>query len=326
MDRPLVLAAAGAPAAAGTTAQRPSGAEPAARATLPGMKAILAEGLSKVFENGVQAVTGLDLAVEPGEIFCFLGPNGAGKTTTVRLLNGILTPTAGRSSILGVPSADEAVRRQTATLAELAQMYEHLSVLENLLFYARMYGLPEAEARARSEELLGRMGLWEKRDLKLGSFSTGMKKRAHLARTLLHRPKVIFLDEPTSGLDPEAALQVTQLFRRLAQESGTTIFLCTHNLPLAEGVCDTFGFIREGHLVAGGSRDQMIRSAGERQRVEIDTLTGRHELEFDEPAEIDDLIRRVQAGGEKVIEVRIRRPTLEEVYFRHVGRSGDGLV
>ncbi len=283
------------------------------------MKAILAEGLSKVFENGVQAVSGLDLAVEPGEIFGFLGPNGAGKTTTVRLLNGILTPTSGRSAILGIPSSDEEVRRFTATLAETAQMYEHLSALQNLLFYGRMYGLPEAQLRSRSEELLARLGLWEKRELKLGSLSTGMKKRAHLARILLPRPRVIFLDEPTSGLDPQAARQVARLIRRLAGESGTTIFLCTHNLPLAEGVCDTFGFIREGRLVAGGSREQMIRAAGERQRVEIDTLAGRQVFEFDGLEEIDGLIRRVQAAGGKVTEVRIRRPSLEEVYFRHIG-------
>ena len=178
----------------------------------------------------MRAVGGLDLAVEAGEIFGFLGPNGAGKTTTVRLLNGILAPTAGRSAILGLPSADEAVRRQTATLAELAAMYGHLSALRTCS------STPASTA-------------WRRR-------RPARAPRSLLARVLLHRPRVIFLDEPTSGLDPQAARQVTRLIRGLALESGTTIFLCTHNLPLAEGVCDTFGFIREGRLVAGGSRER----------------------------------------------------------------------
>jgi ABC-2 type transport system ATP-binding protein len=290
------------------------------------MKAIEAEGLSKTFENGVEAVIGLDLAVERGEIFGFLGPNGAGKTTTVRLLNGVLTPTSGRSAILGIPSQDDRVRRQTATLAELAQMYGHLSVAANLRFFARMYGIEGRPAADRIEELLTRMQLWEKRDMRLATLSTGMRQRVHLARTLLHRPEVVFLDEPTSGLDPEAALQVTALIGRLARERGTTVFLCTHNLPLAEGICHTFGFLRAGQLVAAGSREQMIRAAAGSQKVEIRTLTGRHELDFGEPGEIDGLIRRVQAGGEKVTEVLIHRPSLQDAYFRHIGRRGDELV
>ena len=133
------------------------------------MIAIETRGLSKTFDNGVEAVKGVDLKVERGEICGFLGPNGSGKTTTIRLLNGTLTPTRGESFVLGNASQDEIIRLKTATVAELAQMYEGMSVYQNLLFFAAMYDLEGEEAEKRIEEQLTRMQLWEKKDLKLGS-------------------------------------------------------------------------------------------------------------------------------------------------------------
>jgi ABC-2 type transport system ATP-binding protein len=288
--------------------------------------AIEAHNLGKVYDNGVIGITELELAVDQGTIFGFLGPNGAGKTTTVRLLNGTLTPTAGSSTVLGTVSQDEEVRRVTATLAESALMYENMTVLDNLRFFAAMYDMQPREADRRIEELLRRLGLWEKRNLKLGSFSTGMKKRVYLARTLLHRPKIIFLDEPTSGLDPDASLQVTRLIERLARETGTTILLCTHNLPLAEDICDVFGFIRDGKMVACGKREEMIRSIMDTQRVRIRTLENTHDLEYEREQEINALVRRVMDDGEHIVDVRILRPTLQEVYFHYIGRREDELA
>ncbi|MBN1837458.1 MAG: ABC transporter ATP-binding protein [Spirochaetales bacterium] len=285
------------------------------------MIAIQTQGLTKVFDNGVQAVRDLTLRIEGGRIFGFLGPNGAGKTTTVRLLNGTLTPTAGSSRILGLESRSEEIRRRTATLAEEARMYEHMSVLDNLRFFAAMYDLPRPQADQAIRTLLERMGLWEKRDLALGSFSTGMKKRVHLSRTLLHQPEILFLDEPTSGLDPEGARQVTDLIRALAREQGTTVFLCTHNLFLAERICDLFGFIRSGELVASGTREDLIRRSTDKPEVEIRSDRGSERFRYDDEAEIDALVRRVQGQGRRIIEVRPLRPTLEEVYFRTIGRS-----
>jgi ABC-2 type transport system ATP-binding protein len=285
------------------------------------VNAIDAEGLTKVFDKRIRAVSGLTLHIEQGKIFGFLGPNGAGKTTTIRLLNGTLSPTAGSSRVLGFESQDQEIRRRTATLAEEAQMYEHMSVLDNLRFFAHMYDMQPAHAEARIRTLLERMNLWEKRELKLGSLSTGMKKRVYLCRTLLHRPEIIFLDEPTSGLDPEAATRVTELIRTLAREHETTIFLCTHNLFLAERICDRFGFIHSGELVGTGTREELIRAHTEQPRVEIRTDAGIERFEYREEAEIDALVRRLQGQGKRIVEVRPLRPTLEEVYFRTIGRN-----
>jgi ABC-2 type transport system ATP-binding protein len=290
------------------------------------MKAIQADGLTKIFPGGIAAVRDLTLEVEGGQIFGFLGPNGAGKTTTLRLLNGTLLPSGGSSTVLGRSSRDEEVRSRTATLAEEAKMYEHMSVQENLRFFARMYDLSAQEAQRRLHELLERMHLWDKRDRKLGSFSTGMKKRVYLARTLLHSPEILFLDEPTSGLDPEAAGQVTDLIRSLAREQGVSVFLCTHNLVLAERICDVFAFLRAGTLRAIGSRERLLQSNQEEKKVRIRTLDSSTLHTFGKEDEIDGIVRQLQGGGEKIVEVQILRPTLEDVYFRTVGRSEDELV
>ena len=282
--------------------------------------AIKTSHLTKVFPGGIRAVSDLDLTVRQGEVFGFLGPNGAGKTTTVRLLNGTLEPTAGQIKIFDRESQNDDTRMQTATLAEDAHMYEHMSGWENLMFFARLYEISRAEAGQRVESLLKRMGLWNRRDGKVGAYSTGMRKRTQLARALIHRPRILFLDEPTSGLDPEGALEVTNLIRQLAEQEATTVFLCTHNLFLAEGICSTFGFLRAGELVACGNREQLISANLEELRVEIRTLTGVHDFTYENDEQINGLIDRVQAGGEKVVEVRRLRPSLEDVYFSYVGR------
>jgi len=290
------------------------------------MHAIEAHGLCKRYANGVEAVRDLDLAVDAGEIFGFLGPNGSGKTTTVRLLNGSLTPSAGTSRVLDAPSQADASRASTATLTEQAQMYERLSVVENLRFYAAMYDDADhrgadAIGEGRIDELLHRMRLWEKRDAKLGTLSTGQRKRAQLARTLLHRPKILFLDEPTSGLDPDAALEVTTLIRELARESATTVFLCTHNLAMAERVCDRFGFLKTGMLVAQGRTEELIRAATREHVVTIRTTQGARDYPFDRDEDITRRIREVLDQGLSILEVRRKLPTLEDVYFEHIGRT-----
>lgn len=284
------------------------------------MKAIVTQGLGKVYDNGVQAVKDLTLEIEQGTIFGFLGPNGSGKTTTVRLLNGTLGPTGGRSTVLGLPPQDDQVRARTSTLAELARMYDQLSVLENLRFFAGLYGLSRASADAKIEELLTKLELWDKRGEKLGSFSTGMQKRVYLARVLVSNPEVIFLDEPTSGLDPDSGLQVTELIRDLAVERGTTIFLCTHNLPLAERICDIFGFMHEGTLVACGTKEELAGELISSKKVVITTTKGTHEHDLKRDEEINDKILEVIRAGESVTEVRIERPDLEALYFHYLSR------
>ncbi len=285
------------------------------------MVAVETNNLGKTYENGVEAVKNLSFSVAKGEIFGFLGPNGSGKTTTVRLLNGTLTPSAGSSYVLGIASGDEQVRMKTATLAELGQMYDSLTVEENLLFFANMYDVPLSRAKERMDRFLANMQLLEKKKLKLGSFSTGMKKRVQLVRTLMHDPEIIFLDEPTSGLDPESALQVNDLIKNLASEQGTTVFLCTHNLPLAERICDTFGFIRKGELVKTGKKEELIRSAMTKREVLIRTAEGELRFAFDGESDINRIIRETMDKGKHILEVRMEKPSLEDVYFHYIGRQ-----
>jgi len=287
------------------------------------MPAIVAEKLNKTYEGGVHALKDLDLAVEPGTVFGFLGPNGSGKTTTVRLLNGTLVPTKGSARVLGMSPEDEAIRMRTSTLAELAKMYEALTVMENLEFFAGLYGIEGDRAKQKIRQLLTTFELWEKREQKLGTFSTGMQKRVHLARTLVNDPEIIFLDEPTSGLDPESALQVTELVNELAKEKGRTVFLCTHNLSLAERICDAYGFIHEGSLVAVGTKDELTRAVIRTNRVRITTSVGPHEFEFEEEEEINGHIRGLMDAGEYVREVRIEVPDLETVYFHYIRRQNE---
>lgn len=289
------------------------------------ISAVETSGLCKTFDNGVTAVKELSFTVKKGEVFGFLGPNGAGKTTTVRLLNGTLIPTSGDSSVLGISSRREEIRKRTSTLAELAQMYESLSIQENLRFFARLYDLDGKNAEERIGELLKKMGLFEKRNLKLGSFSTGMKKRVYLARTLLHQPELLFLDEPTSGLDPDSAKQINALIRRLAQEEGCTIFLCTHNLSLAEGICDSFGFIDQGTLVKWGGREELIKEVSAKDTLIVKTDKAERKFPLSDRTEINSHLKGIMEKGEYILDVSIYRPSLEDLYFTFVGRKYDEL-
>ncbi len=201
--------------------------------------------LGKKYDGSVMALRDLSISVEPGEIFGLLGPNGAGKTTTVRLLNGTLVPTAGGATVLGYPAGDERIRSETATVAELAQLYEHMSVVENLFFFASLYGIDPNGVAKRVDELLDLLAIPDRRDTRLGALSTGLKKRVHIARALLHRRRLLFLDEPTSGLDPESARHVIGLVRNLAEHEEASVFLCTHINTAIRRVMETGAHILE---------------------------------------------------------------------------------
>jgi ABC-2 type transport system ATP-binding protein len=279
-------------------------------------------GLGKTYPNGVTGLTDLTMAVEAGEICGLLGPNGAGKTTTVRLLNGTLSATEGHSRILGIEGDSEYVRKRTATLAELAQLYEQLSVADNLRFFGALYDIPRAHLEERIDSLLGRMGLAEKKELKLGSFSTGMRKRVQLARTLLNEPEILFLDEPTAGLDPEASAEVISLIDSLARAEGTTVLLCTHNLSLAERICDSFGFLDSGRLVAFGKKKELFDSVRSEQLVRIVSQLGEEDHPFDHYSDINGIISTVMERGGEIRDVTVLEPSLEDVYFHFVGKNG----
>ena len=293
------------------------------------MYAVELHNLSKTYPGGKQAVQNVSLELEPGEVFGFLGPNGAGKTTTVKLLNGMLTPTEGICRVLGSDPAlePEKVHAVSGVVTEHARMYENLTGLENLVFYAELYGISADEAARRSESLLKEMELEEAKDRKLAVWSTGMRQRLSLARALIHRPKILFLDEPTSGLDPESAQNVNRMIREMAENSGITVFLCTHQLRYAQEICTRYGLIEEGRLLAEGTLDELRSETFSRITLQIragsmppemgfrQTGAQEYEASIRSEDEIPEIVRRIAAAGGDIYKVEARQPDLEDIYF-----------
>ena len=293
------------------------------------MYAVELHNLSKTYPGGKQAVQNVSLELEPGEVFGFLGPNGAGKTTTVKLLNGMLTPTEGICRVLGSDPAlePEKVHAVSGVVTEHARMYENLTGLENLVFYAELYGISADEAARRSESLLKEMELEEAKDRKLAAWSTGMRQRLSLARALIHRPKILFLDEPTSGLDPESAQNVNRMIREMAENSGITVFLCTHQLRYAQEICTRYGLIEEGRLLAEGTLDELRSETFSRITLQIragsmppemgfrQTGAQEYEASIRSEDEIPEIVRRIAAAGGDIYKVEARQPDLEDINF-----------
>jgi ABC-2 type transport system ATP-binding protein len=198
------------------------------------------------------ALSPLRLTIEEGEVFGFLGPNGAGKTTTLKLLMGLVFPTAGTARILGAEMNDPQVKSQIGFLPEQPYFYDHLSARELLNYYAQLSGVPAKGRTARVEQMLARVGLGDSANVQLRKFSKGMLQRVGLAQAILHDPKLVFLDEPMSGLDPMGRREVRELIRQLRHE-GKTVFFSTHILSDAEALCDRVGVIHQGELRGVGS-------------------------------------------------------------------------
>jgi ABC-2 type transport system ATP-binding protein len=224
--------------------------------------------LTKIFSPNIAAVNQLSLTVKEGEIFSFLGPNGAGKTTTVRLLATLLIPTSGHASVLGrnilEKDASLELRKNIGILTDRPNLYLRLTAKRNLLFFAKMYGVPHEEAKRRIEELAHQFNLTERLDSSAASYSKGMKQKLGILRAMVHSPPLLFLDEPTAGLDPVAQANVRDMIDLAASELATTIFMTTHNLPEAERLADKIGIITNGKLITTGStldlRSQVSKS------------------------------------------------------------------
>ena len=218
-------------------------------------------GLTKRFGSLV-AVRDLDLAVEAGELFGFLGPNGAGKTTTVRMLVGLLQPTAGTAVVAGHDVLEEPleVKRAVGYLAEVPYLYEKLTGAEFLRFVGGLHGLTDAESDERAERLLALFDLGEKRDELVQGYSRGMRQKLGLSAALLHEPRVLLLDEPLAGFDPRSAARAEEVLRELCGR-GVSVLMCTHVLEIAERMCDRIGILDRGQLIAVGSMDELRRQA-----------------------------------------------------------------
>jgi ABC-2 type transport system ATP-binding protein len=219
----------------------------------PDGAAIEVQGLTKLFREK-RAVDDVSFRVARGRFFGFLGPNGAGKSTTIKMLTGLLRPTAGRMWIEGLDVAREAlaVKRLIGVLPEELPLYERLSGEEYLQFAGRMYGLGRAETGRRAEELLAFLSLHEDRGTLIVDYSQGMKKKLALAAALIHSPRVLFLDEPLNGIDPVSGRVVTDLLRRLAAR-GVTLFFTSHVLDVVERLCDEVAIVDRGRIVAQGT-------------------------------------------------------------------------
>jgi ABC-2 type transport system ATP-binding protein len=224
--------------------------------------AVEARGLRKVFGDLV-AVEGLDLAIRRGEVFGLLGPNGSGKTTTIRMLCGLMVPTAGAATVVGfdIIREPERLRRRIGYMSQRFGLYDDLTVVENLRFYASIYGLHGTALRARTAELLHDLDLDQRAGQLAGTLSGGWKQRLALACATAHRPAMLFLDEPTAGVDPASRRLFWQWIYRLARE-GTTILVTTHYMDEAER-CERLAFLSRGHLIALGTAAEVTTQFGQ---------------------------------------------------------------
>lgn len=299
------------------------------------MAVIETHGLTKRYGR-VVAVEDLNLEVEEGEVFGLLGPNGSGKTTTILMLLGLTEPTRGEARVLGLDPMREPlkVKSRVGYLPDQVGFYGELTAWENLRYTTRLLGLPEAEARARIEEVLKRMGLWEVRDRRVSAFSRGMRQRLGLAEVLLKRPKVAILDEPTLGLDPEAAREFLELIKGLKAE-GITILLSSHLLHQVQEVCDRVGLFHKGHLALLGTVEELaLRVLGGGYEILVEASPGLEEAfrrlegvarvaaeggryRILSSRDLRPELARIAVEQGELLSLSLRRPSLDEVYAHY---------
>jgi ABC-2 type transport system ATP-binding protein len=315
------------------------------------MAAIEAEGLRRTYKTHtgtlrrrtkeIEAVRGVDFAIEAGELFGLLGPNGAGKTTTIKMLITLLIPTAGKATVLGldvVENAHEVRKRIGYVFGGERGVYERLSGYDNLRYFAELYGVPPREQKRRIEELLELVGLKGREHERAEGYSRGMKQRLHVARGLLHDPEVLFLDEPTIGLDPVGARDVRAMIASLT-DAGKTVLLTTHYMFEADALCDRIAVITQGEIVAEGTPEQLKRGVAEGTVVEVEVygvgdealarvrgLGGVTAVAVEEREQAQVLVVQTGPGaqltqailgcldGSDVGRISHREPTLEDAY------------
>ncbi len=301
-------------------------------------RAIVVDGLVKRY-GPVTAVDGISFDVAPGEVFGFLGPNGAGKSTTIKMLCTLATPTAGRAEVAAHDVVTERldVRRHIGLVFQDTTLDTYLSAEQNLRFHAELYGMPKTAIASRMREVLEMVGLWERREGKVQTFSGGMRRRLEIARGLMHSPRVLFLDEPTVGLDPQTRSSIWGYIEELRRREDITIFLTTHYMDEAEN-CERIAIIDAGKIVVLDTPGRLKASVGT-DRVCISTADDGAAIaalrdRFGIEAEIHDgLVTFGVADGERFVprlfaelgvpiqSVSVARPSLDDVFMAYTGRT-----
>src|SRR4029078_2672064 len=304
------------------------------------MSVIEINNLTKDYEVGfwrkrkVRALDGLSLSIDGGQIFGFLGANGAGKTTTLKLLMRLMFPTDGSARILGHDIQDVSMHQRIGYLPENPYFYDYLTAREFLDYCVQIFGLPAAQRKKRTADLLARVNLDEKRwDTQLRKFSKGMLQRVGLAQSLVNDPEIVFLDEPMSGLDPVGRREVRDLIGALRDE-GKTVFMCSHILSDIEVLCDRVAILKRGKLAQVGFLDELRRKTEDPNRMKViargaDVEVLRQHLaeaeiaptprglriEIASEAEIDNVMAALRKSGGKIVSVQPVKQSLEELFL-----------
>jgi ABC-2 type transport system ATP-binding protein len=298
-------------------------------------------GIRRRASKEVEAVRGVSFQVEAGELFGLLGPNGAGKTTTIKMLITLLLPTSGTANVLGydvVKDPREVRKRVGYVFGGDRGLYERLSALDNLRYFAELYGVPAREQRPRISELLELVGLTGRENERVEGYSRGMRQRLHIARGLLHRPSVLFLDEPSIGIDPVGARELRQTVATLV-EQGTTVLLTTHYMFEADELCDRIAVIADGRIIASGTPAELKRGVVDGRVVEVEAygapdhalpalraLPGVRSVAVEDAGTAQLIVVRAEPDAEvasavlacldgvRLGRVATREPTLEDAY------------
>ncbi|HWT95659.1 MAG TPA: ATP-binding cassette domain-containing protein [Solirubrobacteraceae bacterium] len=317
------------------------------------MPAIEAVNLQRQYKGGLKAVDGIDLRVEPGEVYGFLGPNGAGKTTTVRMLVTLLRPTGGHAKVAGfdVSTEPSAVRARIGVALQEAALDHLMTGRELMELQATLHGIDPKKVRDRAGDLITRVGLEQAAERRVGTYSGGMRRRLDLAMALIHAPEVLFLDEPTTGLDPTSRSTLWEEVRRLRDE-GTTVFLTTQYLEEADQLADRVGIISAGRIVAEDTPAKLKAEVGvPHLDITLASLDGEAEQDLararevlarfgdqrpagpdchlsvalpDGAAGVAPIVRALDDAGFTVASLDLQSPTLDDVFAEKTGRHLEG--
>jgi ABC-2 type transport system ATP-binding protein len=279
--------------------------------------AIELRGLVKDFAVGLRgvklrAVDRLDLRVEAGQVYGLLGPNGSGKSTTIKIILGLLEPTAGECRVFGVPGARVEARLDVGYLPESPYFYRHLTGRELVTFYARICGLGGKGLPSRVSEVIAMVGLADAADRRVGTYSKGMLQRIGLAQAIVHDPRLVILDEPTAGVDPVGSAAISELILKLKSQ-GKTVLITSHLLTQIEDICDRVAILDHGQLMLEGAVRDLVGRA-DRQALVVERLS---------PGELSELTAWLAARGRTLESVEQPRARLDKIFLERVGRSDE---